>query len=152
MDHLPFTLKVLLDNLLRYEDGQLVTAEQVEALLRWGPTAEPRDEVDPTRLQVEVHADETAFPRARAARHRREAGYYRHDGVLPMSCAPSLALQAAEAVPGDLGRRRVEDLAGGQPPSQPRGELIGGDLGPFGEDLGHLPADVRGEDHVGGGP
>ena len=50
MDHLPFTLKVLLDNLLRYEDGQLVTAEQVEVVLRWGPTAEPRDEVDPTRL------------------------------------------------------------------------------------------------------
>jgi aconitate hydratase len=34
VDHLPFTLKVLLDNLLRYEDGQLVTAEQVEAVLR----------------------------------------------------------------------------------------------------------------------
>ena len=30
VDHLPFTLKVLLENLLRHEDGRLVTAEQVE--------------------------------------------------------------------------------------------------------------------------
>ena len=52
VDHLPFTLKVLLENLLRHEDGQLVTAEQVEAVRRWDPTAERRDEVDlhPTRV------------------------------------------------------------------------------------------------------
>src|SRR5215211_8893675 len=30
VDHLPFTLKVLLENLLRHEDGQVVTAEQVD--------------------------------------------------------------------------------------------------------------------------
>jgi aconitate hydratase len=39
VDHLPFTLKVLLENLLRHEDGQVVTAEQVEAVRRGGPTA-----------------------------------------------------------------------------------------------------------------
>jgi aconitate hydratase len=52
VDHLPFTLKVLLENLLRHEDGQLVTVEQVEAVRRWDPTAERRDEVDlhPTRV------------------------------------------------------------------------------------------------------
>jgi aconitate hydratase len=50
--HPPFTLKVLLENLLRHEDGQVVTAEQVEAVRRWDPTAERRDEVDlhPTRV------------------------------------------------------------------------------------------------------
>jgi aconitate hydratase len=52
VDQLPFTLKVLLENLLRHEDGQLVTVEQVEAVRRWDPTAGRRDEVDlhPTRV------------------------------------------------------------------------------------------------------
>jgi aconitate hydratase len=53
VDRLPFTLKVLLENLLRHEDGRLVTAEQVEAVRRWDPAAAaPRDEVDlhPTRV------------------------------------------------------------------------------------------------------
>jgi aconitase A len=50
--HLPFTLKVLLENLLRHEDGRLVTAEQVEAVRRWDPAAERPGEVDlhPTRV------------------------------------------------------------------------------------------------------
>ena len=34
---LPYSLKVLLENLLRNEDGRLVTAEQVEALAGWRP-------------------------------------------------------------------------------------------------------------------
>jgi hypothetical protein len=38
------------------------------------------------------------------------------------------------------------------PGIRPGGELLGGDLGPLGEDLLHLPADVGGEDDVGGGP
>jgi hypothetical protein len=52
VDHLPFALKVLLENLLRHEDGRLVTAEQVEAVRRWDPAAERLDEVDlhPTRV------------------------------------------------------------------------------------------------------
>jgi aconitate hydratase len=37
VDRLPFTLKVLLENLLRHEDGQLVTVQQVEAVRRWDP-------------------------------------------------------------------------------------------------------------------
>ena len=37
---LPYSLKVLLENLLRCEDGTLVTAEQVRALAAWEPSAE----------------------------------------------------------------------------------------------------------------
>ena len=37
---LPFSLKVLLENLLRNEDGPLVTAAQIEALAGWDPAAE----------------------------------------------------------------------------------------------------------------
>jgi len=55
VDHLPFTLKVLLENLLRHEDGQLVTAEQVAAVLGWDPTAERRDEVDLHLTRVFLH-------------------------------------------------------------------------------------------------
>ncbi|MDP9208639.1 MAG: aconitate hydratase, partial [Actinomycetota bacterium] len=41
---LPFSLKVLLENLLRNEDGSAVTAEDVEAFARWDPAgAEDRE-------------------------------------------------------------------------------------------------------------
>ncbi|HET9975368.1 MAG TPA: hypothetical protein VFQ68_44550, partial [Streptosporangiaceae bacterium] len=38
---LPFCLKVLLENLLRNEDGRLVSAAQIRALAGWDPAAEP---------------------------------------------------------------------------------------------------------------
>ena len=38
---------------------------------------------DPTRRQVEVSADGTAFPARVRVDTGREAGYYRHGGVLP---------------------------------------------------------------------
>jgi hypothetical protein len=49
---LPYSLKVLLENLLRNEDGALVTTEQVEALRRWEPTAESGTEVQFTPARV----------------------------------------------------------------------------------------------------
>ena len=42
---LPFSLKILLENLLRNEDGVSVTAEAIEALATWDPTAEPDREI-----------------------------------------------------------------------------------------------------------
>ena len=38
---LPFSLKVLLENLLRTEDGANVTQSQIESLANWDPAAEP---------------------------------------------------------------------------------------------------------------
>jgi aconitate hydratase len=49
---LPYSLKVLLENLLRNEDGALVTAEQVNALSAWNPTAESGTEVQFTPARV----------------------------------------------------------------------------------------------------
>ncbi|MGH3123679.1 MAG: aconitate hydratase AcnA, partial [Streptosporangiaceae bacterium] len=49
---LPFSLKILLENLLRNEDGQLVTAAQIEALARWDPAAEPSAEIAFTPARV----------------------------------------------------------------------------------------------------
>lgn len=42
---LPFSLKVLLENLLRYEDGRVVTRDQIEAVLHWDPHATPDKEI-----------------------------------------------------------------------------------------------------------
>ena len=42
---LPYALRVLLENLVRNEDGRNVTAEQIEALARWAPDAEPEREI-----------------------------------------------------------------------------------------------------------
>ena len=49
---LPYCLKVLLENLLRNEDGHLVTAAQIEALARWDPGAEPSAEIAFTPARV----------------------------------------------------------------------------------------------------
>jgi aconitate hydratase len=43
--HLPFSLKILLENLLRREDGRNVTAAHIEAVARWRPAAEPSTEI-----------------------------------------------------------------------------------------------------------
>src|ERR1700730_12300371 len=42
---LPFSLKVLLENLLRNEDGEAIRAEDIEALATWNANAEPSDEI-----------------------------------------------------------------------------------------------------------
>ncbi|MEZ4554741.1 MAG: aconitate hydratase AcnA [Dehalococcoidia bacterium] len=42
---LPFTLRILLENLLRGEDGSNVTADHIRAFAQWDPRAEPTDEI-----------------------------------------------------------------------------------------------------------
>src|SRR6059058_3251718 len=42
---LPYSLKILLENLLRREDGRTVRAEEIERLARWNPTKLPDDEI-----------------------------------------------------------------------------------------------------------
>ncbi len=45
VSRLPYSLKVLLENLLRYEDGKTVLAEDIQALIHWDPQAEPDREI-----------------------------------------------------------------------------------------------------------
>ncbi|MDA0366543.1 MAG: aconitate hydratase AcnA [Chloroflexi bacterium] len=45
LDRLPFSIRILLENLLRYEDGVSVTADQVRAVAHWDPVAEPDTEI-----------------------------------------------------------------------------------------------------------
>src|SRR5207253_3844928 len=42
---LPYSLKILLENLLRFEDGVTVTRADIEALLEWDPRATPSHEI-----------------------------------------------------------------------------------------------------------
>ena len=42
---LPFSIKILLENLLRREDGKSVFAEHVKAVAAWDPKAEPTQEI-----------------------------------------------------------------------------------------------------------
>src|SRR3546814_8228324 len=45
VESLPFSLKVLLENLLRTEDGADITAEDIKALAGWDADAEPSKEI-----------------------------------------------------------------------------------------------------------
>jgi aconitate hydratase len=58
---LPFSLKVLLENLLRTEDGVNVTADHVTALARWDAAAEPSTEIQFSPARV-ILQDLTGVP------------------------------------------------------------------------------------------
>ncbi|HSF27204.1 MAG TPA: aconitate hydratase [Actinomycetes bacterium] len=60
-EKLPYSLKVLLENLLRTEDGHNVTAEHVRALAAWDPHAEPDTEIQFTPGRV-IMQDFTGVP------------------------------------------------------------------------------------------
>jgi aconitate hydratase len=45
LSRLPFSLRILLENLLRHEDGDSVTADDIKFLANWDPKAEPSREI-----------------------------------------------------------------------------------------------------------
>jgi aconitate hydratase len=59
--NLPFSLKVLLENLLRTEDGANITADHIKALANWDPSVEPETEIQFTPARV-VMQDFTGVP------------------------------------------------------------------------------------------
>ena len=60
-DRLPYSLKILLENLLRTEDGVNITADQIRALGNWDANAEPDTEIQFTPARV-VMQDFTGVP------------------------------------------------------------------------------------------
>ena len=58
---LPYSLKVLLENLLRNEDGLNITAGHIRALGNWNPNAEPDTEIQFTPARV-ILQDLTGVP------------------------------------------------------------------------------------------
>ena len=61
LERLPYSLKILAENLLRTEDGADVTAEHVRALASWDPGAEPSTEIQFTPARV-IMQDFTGVP------------------------------------------------------------------------------------------
>src|SRR5689334_17633838 len=55
VETLPYSIKILLENLLRHEDGRTVTREHVESVAKWDPKATPADEIQlvPARVLLQ---------------------------------------------------------------------------------------------------
>ena len=60
-EKLPYSLKVLAENLLRNEDGANITNDHIEAIAKWDPEAEPSIEIQYTPARV-VMQDFTGVP------------------------------------------------------------------------------------------
>jgi len=60
-ERLPYSLKILLENLLRTEDGANITADHIRALGAWDPNAEPSVEIQFTPARV-LMQDFTGVP------------------------------------------------------------------------------------------
>src|SRR5690242_10695310 len=60
-ERLPYSLKVLLENLLRTEDGANITADHIRALAGWDPQATPSQEIQFTPARV-IMQDFTGVP------------------------------------------------------------------------------------------
>src|SRR5262245_5312227 len=69
---LPWSMKILLENLLRKEDGRVVRKEHIESVLRWDPKAQPKDEISfyPARVLMQ---DFTGVPAVADLAAMREA-------------------------------------------------------------------------------
>ena len=61
MEKLPYSLKVLAENLLRNEDGKNVNEDHIKALANWDPKSEPDTEIQFTPARV-LMQDFTVFP------------------------------------------------------------------------------------------
>lgn len=61
VDRLPYSLRILLENLLRCEDNKSVFAADIEAMVNWNPTAEPSQEISFTPARV-ILQDFTGVP------------------------------------------------------------------------------------------
>src|ERR1700733_868776 len=90
--HLPFSLRILLENLLRTEDGRNVTGEEIRALAAWNKNTKPEKEIAFTPSRVLLQ-DFTVVPAVGDLRAMRDA--MRHLGGDPSLINP---LQPAELV------------------------------------------------------
>ena len=61
LDRLPYSIKILIENLLRLEDGVNVTAGDIEALIRWDPGKQTKKEITFTPARV-LMQDFTGVP------------------------------------------------------------------------------------------
>jgi aconitate hydratase len=117
---LPFSLKILLENLLRREDGRDVTAAHIESVARWQPQAEPSAEIAfmPARVLMQ---DFTGVPAIvdlaamRAATKRMGGDPGRINPLLPAELVIDHSVQIDEyAHAGALARNNEIEFARNQ--------------------------------------
>src|SRR5258708_25489822 len=106
VDRLPYSLEILLENLLRFEDGVNVTKSDIEALLRWDPKALPNHEIAFTPARV-IMQDFTGVPcivdlaAMREAIVRLGGDPQRVNPLAPAELVIDHSVQAAEYAPPD---------------------------------------------------
>ena len=66
---LPWSMKILLENLLRKEDGRVVRKEHIESVLNWQPTKAPDEEISfyPARVLMQDFTGVPASPSRRSS-------------------------------------------------------------------------------------
>ena len=76
LTRLPFSLRILLENLLRHEDGRTVTADDIKFLASWDPKAEPSREIAymPARVLMQDFTGVPAIVDLAAMRDAMRAG------------------------------------------------------------------------------
>jgi aconitate hydratase len=76
VERLPYSLKILLENLLRHEDGKVVTKADIEAMAAWDPQAEPSQEIaySPARVLMQDFTGVPAVVDLAAMRDAMQAG------------------------------------------------------------------------------
>ena len=92
ISRLPFSLKVLLENLLRNEDGRFVRPEDIEALAQWGPPqrGKTREEIEQLAQQGDMKSLEAYLLPVDTA--------VQHWPVLNVSEAAAYYLQRGQAI------------------------------------------------------
>ncbi len=86
---LPFSLKILLENLLRFEDGVNTTLDDIEALVNWDAKAEPSQEIafTPSRVVLQDFTGVPAVVDLAAMRDAMKALGGNPDHINPLSSA-----------------------------------------------------------------
>ena len=114
-DTLPFSLKVLLANLLRTEDGANITADDIRALGAWEPSDEPNREIQFTPARV-IMQDFTGVPCVVDLATMREAiaeqatvwiGYAEPTGIAADRQVEPLSLSGGYLTAMDLRLERI---------------------------------------------
>ena len=120
VSRLPFSLKILLENLLRREDGRSVTVAHIESVARWQPQAEPADEIAFMPARV-IMQDFTGVPAVvdlaamRAATKRMGGDPARINPLLPAELVIDHSVQIDESAhAGALARNNEIEFARNQ--------------------------------------
>ena len=110
ISRLPCTLKILLENLLRHEDGKTVTKSDIEALINWDPQAEPDCEIAfrPARVLMQDFTGVPAVVDLAAMRDAMKALGGNPDKINPLQSAELVIDHSVQV--DSFGSKQAMDL------------------------------------------